>query len=109
MVHVEMEAVRERAEYVPHMMIEAERRAAIALNNPNYVSRLQYGPEHVARKIAEAEATLAALHLAVGGLECYRIEVPDYDDEFSATLLAGYCFKGDGYLLGFYDRAILIS
>ena len=50
-----------------------------------------------------AEATLAALHLAVGGLECYRIEVPDYDDELSATLLAGYCFKGDGYLLGFYD------
>ena len=45
----------------------------------------------------------------MGGLECYRFEVPDYDDEFSATLLAGYCFKGDGYLVGFYDRAILVS
>ena len=66
-------------------------------------------PAHVAEETAKAEATLAALHVAVGGLECHRFEVPDYDDEHGAFFLAGYCFEGDGYLVGWYNRAILVS
>ena len=108
MIRTEMAAVRERAEYVPGPLFAmlADRIAHVSASSP------PYGPEHAAKEIAKAEATLAALHVAVGGLECYRFEVPDYhyvEEEAGVCLLAGYCFVGDGYLVGWYDKALLIS